>query len=103
MPLVFNNIHATLWRSPRIEKHSAAPIHVGESRLSGDCELIEQSILNRYPLILVECEARTDFNLVRLRLQPDSPVQEVHLTMQDYLDGAWEQIVDRAVRELNAM
>ena len=71
--------------------------------MSGDCELIEQSILTRYPLILVECEAQTNFNLVRLRLRPDSPVKEVHLTMQDYLDGAWEQIVDRAVRELNAM
>jgi len=71
--------------------------------LSGDCELIEQSILNRYPLILVECEARTNFNLVRLRLRPEASVKAVHLTMQNYLDGTWEQIVDRAVRELNTM
>ncbi len=68
--------------------------------MSGDCALIEQSILNRYPLILVECEGRTDFNLVRLRLRPDSVVKEIRITQQDYLDGGWEQIVDQAVHEL---
>ena len=70
--------------------------------MTGDCEPIQQSILNRYPLILVECEEGADFNTVRLRLRPDSQVKEVRITMQDYLDGAWEQIVDEAVRELYA-
>jgi len=68
--------------------------------VSGDCEPIEQSILNRYPLILIECQEGPDFNTVRLRLRPDAPVKEVRITMQDYLDGTWEQIVDGAVREL---
>ena len=70
---------------------------------SVDCTLIEQSILNRYPLILVECERQIDANLVRLRLKPDSCVKTVHITPQEYLEGDWENKVDRAVRELYRM
>jgi len=71
--------------------------------LSGDCGPIEQSILNRYPLILVECEEGIRSNVVRLRLRPDSAAKQIHITMQDYSDGSWEKIVDQAVRELNAL
>ena len=76
---------------------------LGDSILSGDCELIEQSILNRYPLILVECKEGADFNILRLRLLPDSPVKELHITTQDLQDGAWEQMVDQAIRALYTM
>ena len=72
-----------------------------ETTLTVDCTLIEQSILNRYPLILVECVEARNFNTIRLRLKPNSPMKEVHITMQDYLDGMWEEKVDRAVRDLS--
>lgn len=68
--------------------------------MNGDCELIEQSILNRYPLVLVECQGTSGLNLVRLRLRPDSAAKEVQITQQDYLDGTWEPIVDQAIRDL---
>lgn len=71
-----------------------------ETTLTVDCAMIEQSILNRYPLILVECVEDRYFNAIRLRLRPDSAMTEVHVTMQDYLDGMWEEKVDRAVRDL---
>lgn len=73
-----------------------------ETMLTVDCAAIEQSILNRYPLILVECVEEQNFNTIRLRLRPKSPMKEVHITMQDYLDGMWEEKVDRAVRNLSA-
>lgn len=73
-----------------------------ESMVTVDCALIEQSILNRYPLILVECMKKRNFNTIRLRLQPNSTMKEVYITMQDYLDGVWEEKVDRAVRDLSA-
>jgi hypothetical protein len=72
-----------------------------ETTLTVDCALIEQSILNRYPLILVECEENAEFNVARLRLRPNSLMKEVRITMQNYLDGTWEQKVDRAVRDLS--
>ncbi len=71
-----------------------------ETTVTVDCAAIEQSIINRYPLILVECVEMQNFNSIRLRLRPNSPMKEVHLTMQDYLDGMWEEKVDRAVRDL---
>jgi hypothetical protein len=71
-----------------------------ETTLTVDCAMIEQSILNRYPLILVECVEERKFNAIRLRLRPNSAMKEVHVTMQDYLDGMWEEKVDRAVRDL---
>jgi predicted nuclease of predicted toxin-antitoxin system len=71
--------------------------------LRGDCELIEQSILNRYPLILIECNEGIDQHMVRLRLRADSPPKMVQITTEDILDGNWEAIVDRAIRELYAM
>ena len=73
---------------------------MSEVNLSLDCTLLQQSILNRYPLVLVECEERTDFNLVRLRLKPDSSPKTVRITVEDYLDGDWETKVETAVREL---
>ncbi|HLK48267.1 MAG TPA: hypothetical protein VKT49_09040 [Bryobacteraceae bacterium] len=57
-------------------------------------------ILNRYPLILVECERQIDSNLIRLRLKPDSSVKTVHITPGDFVEGDWENKVDVAVREL---
>ena len=73
-----------------------------ETTLTVDCALIEQSILNRYPLILVECVAQRNFNTIRLRLRPNESMKEIHVTMQDYLDGMWEVKVDQAVRALSA-
>jgi hypothetical protein len=73
---------------------------MGNIDLSVNCALLEQSILNRYPLILVECEEQIDFNLVRLRFKPDSTVKTVRITLQDYLDGEWESKVEAAIREL---
>jgi uncharacterized protein YlbG (UPF0298 family) len=73
-----------------------------ETTLTVDCALIEQSILNRYPLILVECVEQRNFNTIRLRLRPNSVMKEVQMTMQDYLDGMWEEKVDQAVRDLSA-
>jgi hypothetical protein len=81
-------------------KEGNSNVSVQRRDLTGDCEPIAQSILNRYPLILVECEERTGFNLVRLRLRPESAIKEVRITQQDYLDGTWEQIVDDAVHSL---
>jgi len=72
-------------------------------RLGGECELIQQSILNRYPLVLVECFEGMDAHVIRLRLRPDSPLKEVQITTQEYVDGTWEQAVDLAVRDLYAM
>ena len=71
--------------------------------LNGDCELLEQSILNRYPLILVECHPESNASLVRLRLSPDAPERQVRITTQDYLNGVWEKKVDKSVRELYSM
>lgn len=71
--------------------------------VSSDCSLIEQAILNRYPLILVECEDKLDSHLVRLRLRPHFPAQEVRLTTQDLSDDSWKERVDSAVRTLHAM
>ncbi|GEM_PF-1797908 len=70
---------------------------------SSDCTLIEQAILNRYPLILVECEEGDDSHRVYLRLTPNSAGKELKLTMQDLLDESWQEAVDSAVRELRAM
>lgn len=72
-----------------------------ETTLTVDCAMIEQSILNRYPLILVECVETRNFNAIRLRLRPNSAMKEVRITMQDYLDGMWEEKVDQAVRYLS--
>ena len=72
-----------------------------ETTLTVDCAMIEQSILNRYPLILVECVETRNFNAIRLQLQPNSAMKEVRITMQDYLDGKWEEKVDQAVRDLS--
>jgi hypothetical protein len=69
----------------------------------GDCALIEQAILNRYPLILVECNQGINSHIVSLRLRPHSPAKEIHLAAQDLLDDDWLEMVDRAVRELPAM
>ena len=73
-----------------------------ETTVTVDCAVIEQSILNRYPLILVECVEMQKFNSIRLRLRPNAPMKELHITMQDYLDGVWEEKVDQAVRDLSA-
>ncbi len=69
-----------------------------------DCNWISHLLANRYPRVHIECiEEQGNQYVIRLKLRPELPGNEVRFSVKEYLDGEWEEKIAAAVDHLHSL